>query len=56
VYGIDYTYVLIIFNRLSKRKRVIPYKDILAEATVIVFLNKIFKHYGLETIFSNRGI
>jgi len=52
----DCTNVLVVIDRLSKRKRVIPYEDIGAEITVMLFLNEIFKHHGLlETIISDRG-
>jgi hypothetical protein len=52
----SYRNILIIINRLSKRKRIILYNDILAEAIARIFIYKIYKNYGLlSSIILDRG-
>jgi hypothetical protein len=52
-----YRNILVIVDRLSKRKRIIPHNDITAEAVVGIFIYEIYKNYSLpSSIISDRGI
>jgi hypothetical protein len=55
VYGITYRDILVVVNRLSKRKRVILYNDITVEIVARMFIYKIYNNHGLpSSIFSDR--